>query len=92
LAFQWDQAKNRTNWRKHAIRFQTAARIFNGPVIQAPDDREDYGEQRFIAIGDVDARVVVVTYAFRGKDVRLISARKATRHEAQEYYEAIYGQ
>ena len=92
MAFQWDEAKNRANWRKHAIRFETATRIFDGPTIQALDEREDYGEERFIAIGEVDNRAVVVTYTLRDKNVRLINARKATRREAEEYYQTIYGQ
>ena len=90
LAFEWDAAQNRANWKKHAIRFETATRIFNGPVIQALDEREECGEERFIAIGEVDGRVVVVTFTLRGKHARLISARKATRREAQEYYQAFY--
>lgn len=70
--------------------FEAAARVFDGPTIQALDAREDYGEERFIAIGAVDNRAVVVTYTLRGKNVRLISARKATRPEAEEYYQTIY--
>ena len=84
MRFVWDEAKNRVNLRKHGISFDVAANVFDGPMLVARDDREDYGEDRFIGVGTVDQRIVVVVYAEPKPDViRLISARKALRHERE---------
>ncbi len=49
--FTWDAAKNETNIAKHGIDFQRAALIFKGDIVEAVDDREDYGEVRIVALG-----------------------------------------
>ena len=54
MAFEWDVAKNQTNIRKHGVSFETAQRIFEGPVLTWFDDRKDYGEDRYISIGTVE--------------------------------------
>ena len=84
MRFVWDEAKNRANLCKHGISFDVAANVFDGPMLVARDDREDYGEDRFIGVGTVDQRIVVVVYAEPKPEViRLISARKALRHERE---------
>ncbi|NJL83331.1 MAG: BrnT family toxin, partial [Chloroflexaceae bacterium] len=50
------------------------------------DTRYNYGEERFIAIGESQGRVLAVTYTWRGDTIRIISARKATKNETREYY------
>jgi uncharacterized DUF497 family protein len=78
-------AKNRINICKHDIDFNDAIDIFNHPVLTALDKREDYGEDRWLVLGWVKARGVVV-YVERGADViRVISTRKAKKHEARHY-------
>lgn len=86
---EYDPAKDRANRHKHRVGFDDAARIWEGPVFEWQDRRFDYGEQRFIALGLVDRRVVVVVYTWRGPRRRLISARKANRHEQQIYRTAL---
>lgn len=90
LAFEWDERKSRANLRKHKISFDDAKRIFLGPITIDPDIRQDYGEERWIAIGTIDTRAVVVIFTIVGADrVRLISARKASMAERIRYEKAI---
>jgi uncharacterized DUF497 family protein len=90
VAFEWDARKNAVNRRKHGIDFRDAARIFDGPVVEARDEREDR-EDRMIAFGTLAHRVIAVVYTWRGETCRLISARRATSHESEAYYQALHG-
>lgn len=88
--FEWDEAKNAANIAKHGVGFATASRIFEGPVLTAIDDRQDYGEIRSNSIGMVDGLLVlVVTHTDRGGRIRIISARPAKRAERRRYDEAL---
>ena len=88
--FEWDAEKDRANRGKHDISFDEAKTIFDGPVLSALDQREDYGEDRFISYGQLGVLVVVVVvHTSRGGRIRLISARKANRKERQAYYEHL---
>ncbi|MBI1766031.1 MAG: BrnT family toxin [Acidobacteria bacterium] len=90
MRFDWDEAKNRINIRKHGFDFADAWQIFEGPVLTVPETREDYGEDRWIGIGFLQARVVVVVYVERGFDMlRIISLRKAQKHERQQFEDAL---
>ena len=89
MPFEWDDAKNRANVEKHGLSFETARRLFDGPVFTRPDRRRDYGEERDISIGQVEAAMIVVAHTGRGGGVRLISARPASRRERQAYHEQI---
>jgi uncharacterized DUF497 family protein len=80
MPFAWDAAKNAENIRKHGIPFEVAVRVFEGPTLERVDDREDYGEERWLATGQIDGRIVTVAYTERGEVLRPISARKATTH------------
>ena len=77
------------NVAKHGIAFRTAKRVFDGPVLTRPDARRDYGEERRVSVGRVDAAVIVVAHTGRGGRLRLISARPASRKERQAYHERI---
>ncbi len=90
MQFEWDEAKDRANVAKHGIDFETAKRIFDGPVLTRPDRRRDYGEERYIGIGRVAAATVVVAYTERGGRLRLISARPASGKERRAYRERIF--
>jgi uncharacterized DUF497 family protein len=86
MRFEWDERKNQANIRKHGLDFADAREIFSMPMLVAPDDREDYGEDRWIGVGLLRAFVVVVVYVERDEDVvRVISLRKALSHERAEY-------
>lgn len=89
MDFEWDEKKAASNLRKHAISFEVAARLFLDPNrIETYDDRDDYCEDRWKAVGMVGPVVLVVVYAVRGSTgqvIRLISARKANAKERQQY-------
>jgi uncharacterized protein len=81
--FTWHEAKRKANLAKHGIDFRDATTIFDGPLVTVEDTREDYGELRYIALGLLQGIVVSLVYAERGDQVRIISIRKALKHEAR---------
>jgi uncharacterized DUF497 family protein len=85
--FEFGPRKNRANIAKHRVDFTMAAQIWDDYVFEREDDRRDYGEKRFIALGAVAGRAMVVVYTWRGSKRRLISARKAN-HDEQKVYNA----
>lgn len=82
---EFDPRKNASNLAKHGVDLATAGRIWDGYVVERVDDRLDYGEIRFIALGAVEGRTLVVVYTWRGTKRRLISARKANGNERKIY-------
>jgi len=75
------------NYAKHGVSFETAIKVFRDPFgIERLDDRQDYGEERFILIGTVEEVVITVVYTERNGRIRIISARRATRHEQDDYF------
>jgi uncharacterized DUF497 family protein len=90
MKFEWDAAKNRANIRKHGFDFADAPEVFQGPLLARPDTREDYGEERWIAMGLLKNRVVVLAFAQPAEDViRIISLRKADRDEREAFEKAL---
>lgn len=93
MKFDWDPAKSRRNFLIHGIGFADAATIFSGPTFERLDDRADYGEERWLAVGVCRGLEVTVIYTDRlvaGDEVRwIISARWATRHERKAFYDSI---
>jgi len=89
MKFEWDSAKNIANIRKHDIDFNDAIEIFQHPVLSRIDTKENYGEERWISIGQMQALTIVIVYVEYVNDIiRIISARKATKRE-KKYYEEI---
>ena len=88
MDFDWDNAKEESNRRKHRIDFRTAAKVFLDPYVVEFDERDASGEARFNAIGLVDGRMLFVTFTMRGDVIRIISARGAEPHEKRKYHEA----
>ncbi len=87
--FTWDEAKRRANLRKHGIDFVDAPKIFQGLTFTTEDDREAYGERRFLTLGLLEDQVVSVAHTERRDEIRIISIRKATKHEARFYFSQI---
>jgi hypothetical protein len=85
--FEWNDAKARANLKKHSVTFAAARLVFDDAAsVDEIDDREDYGEDRFIIIGMANRRLLTVTYTERDGRIRIISARKATRREQDDYF------
>jgi uncharacterized protein len=81
--------KATVNLAKHRVSFLTAAEIFANEILERIDDRQDYGEVRFIALGSVETEVYRVVFTWRGENlIRIISAQKASRDEREIYHRA----
>lgn len=87
-AFEWDDAKAAANAQKHGITFEEARGVFDDPFgLELLDDRESYGEDRYVLIGMTKDRVLVVVYVLRNQRDRIISARRAEPNEKRAYHE-----
>ena len=85
MGFQWDENKADKNLKKHGIDFSDAVTLFDDFYAVTIDD-PNHDEERFVTMGmDAYSRILVVVYIWRGNDIRLISARKATKHEHKHY-------
>jgi uncharacterized DUF497 family protein len=86
MRFQFDPAKAAENQRKHGVSFADAEGVFTDPLAIHCPDPDSEGEERFIGVGLGSAgRVLVVVYTVREGELRLISARHATRREVKDY-------
>jgi len=81
MEFDWHDTKSNRNIEQRGFGFDFAALIFAGRVLAAVDDREDYGEVRVKAIGEIDGIVLVVIYTDREEVRWIISARLANKKE-----------
>ena len=87
MVFEWDEEKNRINKEKHGISFETAAFVFDDEnYIEMYDFEHSIDEDRYIAIGQV-GDVLFVVFTERKENIRLISARLATKAERRLYYD-----
>lgn len=87
LKFEWDEAKAETNLRKHDVSFEEAVTVFGDPLaLTFPDPDHSVGEKRWLTFGQSGkVRLLAVAHAERGRSIRVISVRKATRHEREIY-------
>jgi len=93
VRFEWDEQKRKTNIRKHGFDFRDAWRVFQSPMLVALDDRRNYGEDRWIGIGMLNTRVVVMVFTERDEDtIRIISMMKATNYEQIRYGQLLRDQ
>jgi uncharacterized DUF497 family protein len=87
--FEWDAIKAATNLRDHGVSFEEASTVFADPLAMLmadPDHSVD--EERYVLLGESTRRsLLVVAFAERPPRTRLISARRATRHERRQYEE-----
>jgi uncharacterized protein len=83
--FEWDDAKADANIRKHGVTFEDTRRVFDDPnaLMESHDDTD---ETRDLTIGVTSEKVLFVVSTERGDRIRIISARRATRHEQDHYY------
>ena len=86
MSFQWDASKAESNRRKHGIDFSDAATALADASALTTRDLFLVGEDRWVTTGlDATGRLLVVVYTWRGDEIRLISARRATPREWREY-------
>ena len=89
MEFEWNPNKAVINLEKHNISFQEATTVFNDPLSMTfPDPDHSIGENRYIMIGmSRSGQLLVVSHTDRENRTRIISARKASRHERRFYEE-----
>lgn len=89
MKIEWDPQKRSANLKKHGIDFVDAANVFEGLTKTMSDDRDDYGEARFVTFGLLEGRVVAVVHTESADSIRVISMRKATKREEEAYFDEI---
>jgi uncharacterized DUF497 family protein len=89
VSFEWDEEKNILNRAKHGIDFDDAMEVFYGPIISRRSDRNN--EERWIAVGYSEDRLIAVVFTRRADIIRIISARSAGKNEKREYRNAKMG-
>ena len=89
MEFEWHDAKAAANLRSHGISFELARTVFKDPfAIERLDDRRDYGEERLVIIGMAEGNILLyVAYTERNERIRLISARRVTEREEEDYFQ-----
>ncbi len=89
MRFEWDETKDQSNRLKHGLSFADAPLVFEGPTLTFEDLRQDYSEQRYLTVGELSGRVVIIAHTLRGNATRIISMRKANAREAARYQERL---
>jgi len=85
MEYEWDENKALTNMENHCIDFVDVARFdWDGATI-INDKRKDYGETRYLALGKIKGRLMVLVFTWRGNTVRVISLRKANTREVKSH-------
>jgi uncharacterized DUF497 family protein len=89
MLFEWSEQKRLENLDKHGIDFLDAKEIWQGEVLEVPSAQQEHSEQRHIAYGVLEGRIIAVVFTWRGEARRLISARRARRYERQDYQDVF---
>ena len=95
MKFEWDERKNLTNQQKHGLNFETASLVFDEPNALSIQDRFVDEEERWQIIGQIAGLMIaLVAHTIRLEEdteiIRIISARKATKEERNEYEKSIW--
>ena len=86
MRFTWSETKRKLNLQRQGFDFVDAAKVFDGPTYTYEDDRFDYSEQRFVTLGVLEGVVVSIVHTETPHQIRVISFRKATRHEQAIFF------
>jgi uncharacterized protein len=91
MRFEWDESKAKSNAEKHGLTFEEAVTVFADPYFLFTEDtNHSEGEEREWAIGEVEnGLIAVVIFTMRDENIRIISARPATKREIKEYESGI---
>lgn len=89
MKFIWSERKRSLNLKAHGLDFIDAARVFEGATYTFEDDRFDYSEQRFETLGLLAGIPVSIVHTETAHEVRVISFRKATKREAEIYFNQV---
>jgi hypothetical protein len=91
LTFEWDSRKARSNLSKHGISFEEASTIFGDSLsLTIPDPDHSITERRYVTVGRAfNSKLLVVVHTDRGNNIRIISARPASRRERRFYEQEV---
>jgi len=89
MRFLWDERKRMSNLRTHGLDFGDAPRVFEGPTFTFEDDRFEYDERRFVTLGFLGGITVSIVHTESLAVIRVISFRKATRHETTILFQSL---
>ena len=89
MRFTWNEAKRKLNIQAHGCDFEDAPRVFDGPTFTFEDDRFDYSEQRFVTLGLLERMVVSIVHTESTRQIRVISFRRATKHEQAIFFKNL---
>ncbi|MGF1657804.1 MAG: BrnT family toxin [Rubrimonas sp.] len=87
MRFEWDARKAAANLEKHGVAFDEVARFEWRTAFTRPDDRAEYGEQRWVSVGLIGDRLHKVAYTWRAGVVRIISLHKANARDRRKFDE-----
>ena len=87
MEFEWDEAKAKLNHTKHGVSFGDDRFVFKDEnAFEEIDDSVFYGEERWKRTGWIENKIITVVYTTRQSNIRIISARRVTKNEQQDYY------
>jgi len=89
MRFEWDEKKNQSNQQKHGLNFVDVLHVFAGRTLTFEDSRQAYAESRYLTVGRLAGRVVIIAHTLRGDATRIISMRKANARERARYQERL---
>lgn len=89
MRFEWDENKRRVNIKRHGFDFLDIQRVFENEIVSIIDDRFDYGELRYFTLGLMFGRIVAISHTETDEVRRIISIRKANKHEQERYFTEI---
>ncbi|WP_095045675.1 BrnT family toxin [Candidatus Promineifilum breve] len=86
MRFTWHEPKRLLTLEKRGLDFADAELVFEGPTFTFEDDRRDYGEQRWVTIGLMRDKVVVIVHTETEDEIRIISLREAEKDEQRHFF------
>jgi uncharacterized protein len=86
MQFAWHEPKRQATLRSRGLDFAEGYRVFAGPTLTFVDDREDYGEVRWVTLGLLDGKVLVIVHTETADEIRIISMREANQHEQHLFF------
>ena len=89
MKIEWDEAKRKSNIKKHGFDFVDTVKVFDGATFTINDDRFDYGKNRYITLGMLEGIVVRIAHFEEDELIRIISMRKATKNEQKIYFKGF---
>lgn len=86
MRYTWDEAKRRRTLERRGLDFSRVREVFDGPTFTVEDERWDYSEDRWVTIGLLDYKVVVIVHTESDDEIHVISLREATRNEQRLFF------